>query len=153
MFCPYCSHTKFKVTDKRKAPKGIRRRRECLKCKKRFTTYEKIMEHDFYIIKKDKRREKFDKEKFEKGIGMKITSWEYPEKDCLRELIEKKSLYPITVLKSVDNDVKTKLSKANIILVINLLENDLNDLKKKTPIPESVLKQIIEEAKKICVKN
>ena len=70
MICPYCSHTKLKVTDKRPSiPKGaIRRRRECLNCKKRFTTYEKIMQHDFYIIKKDKRREKFDKEKFENGI-------------------------------------------------------------------------------------
>ena len=68
MECIYCSNKTSKVTDKREAPQGIRRRRECLKCKKRFTTYEKIKQHDFYIIKKDKRREKFDREKFEKGI-------------------------------------------------------------------------------------
>lgn len=68
MECIYCSNKTSKVTDKREAPQGIRRRRECLKCKKRFTTYERIMQHDFYIIKKDKRREKFDKEKFENGI-------------------------------------------------------------------------------------
>ena len=68
MNCPYCSHKKSKVTNKRESPEGIRRRRECLKCKKRFTTYEKISRDDFYIIKKDSRREKFDKEKFEKGI-------------------------------------------------------------------------------------
>lgn len=67
MECPYCS-TKTKVTDKRDSHKGIRRRRECLKCKKRFTTHEKIIQHDFYIIKKDKSREKFDREKLEKGI-------------------------------------------------------------------------------------
>lgn len=68
MDCPYCSNTKSKVTDKRESPEGIRRRRECLKCKKRFTTYEKISKNDFYIIKKDKKREKFSREKLEKGI-------------------------------------------------------------------------------------
>jgi transcriptional repressor NrdR len=56
------------VTDKRKAPDGIRRRRECLKCKKRFTTYEKVVRDDFFVIKKDKRREKFSREKLEGGI-------------------------------------------------------------------------------------
>ena len=67
MKCLYCS-AKTKVTDKRDSHKGIRRRRECLKCKKRFTTQERIIQHDFYIIKKDKSREKFDREKLEKGI-------------------------------------------------------------------------------------
>ncbi len=68
MECPYCSHTKFSVTDKRDSPSGIRRRRECLKCKKRFTTYEKIEKKEFYVIKKDNRREKFDRNKLEGGI-------------------------------------------------------------------------------------
>ena len=68
MKCPYCSHTKFSVTDKRDSPSGIRRRRECLKCKKRFTTYEKIEIGEAYVIKKDGRREKFQREKLEKGI-------------------------------------------------------------------------------------
>ncbi len=68
MHCPYCSHTKFRVTDKRPSPSGIRRRRECLKCKKRFTTYEKVERGEFYVIKKDGRREKFDREKLDGGI-------------------------------------------------------------------------------------
>jgi transcriptional repressor NrdR len=68
MICPYCLYPGSKVTNKRKSPNGIRRRRECLKCKKRFTTYEKISENIFYIIKKDKKREKFDRDKLEKGI-------------------------------------------------------------------------------------
>ena len=68
MKCPYCLSSALKVTDKRNSPDGIRRRRECLKCKKRFTTYEKISKSDFYIIKKDGRREKFDREKLENGI-------------------------------------------------------------------------------------
>ena len=68
MKCAYCSNKTSKVTNKRESPHGIRRRRECLKCKKRFTTYEKISQHDFYIIKKDKNREKFSRDKLEKGI-------------------------------------------------------------------------------------
>ena len=68
MDCPYCLNPKTKVTDKRKSPGGIRRRRECLKCKKRFTTYEKIAKGDFYVIKKDESRELFDTRKLESGI-------------------------------------------------------------------------------------
>ena len=68
MNCPFCLNTTLKVTDKRKSPEGIRRRRECLKCKKRFTTSERVVENNFYIIKKDKRREKFNKEKLKIGI-------------------------------------------------------------------------------------
>jgi transcriptional repressor NrdR len=70
MNCPYCSYKKTKVTDKRESPEGIRRRRECLKCKKRFTTYEKISREDLYVIKKDGRREKFNREKLENGINL-----------------------------------------------------------------------------------
>ncbi len=68
MDCPYCSHKEFKVTDKRASPEGIRRRRECLKCKKRFTTYERIEKSELYVIKKDNRREKFDTNKLSAGI-------------------------------------------------------------------------------------
>ena len=68
MECPYCSSENTKVTDKRKSLEGFRRRRECLKCKKRFTTYEKLGESVFYIIKKDKRREKFERAKLEGGV-------------------------------------------------------------------------------------
>jgi len=57
------------VTNKRESPEGVRRRRECLKCKKRFTTYEKISRGDLYVVKKDGRREKFSREKFEIGIN------------------------------------------------------------------------------------
>ncbi len=68
MDCPYCANSKTRVTDNRRAPEGVRRRRECLKCKKRFTTYEKVAKRDFYLIKKDGRREKFQREKLEGGI-------------------------------------------------------------------------------------
>jgi len=68
MNCPFCKHTKSKVTNKRDSPEGIRRRRECLKCEKRFTTYEKYAEADLYVIKKDNAREKFDIQKIKKGL-------------------------------------------------------------------------------------
>ncbi len=68
MKCPYCLSPSSKVTDKRKAPEGTRRRRECLKCGKRFTTYEKIDRGELYVIKKDGRRERFSREKLETGI-------------------------------------------------------------------------------------
>jgi transcriptional repressor NrdR len=68
MNCPYCFHNETKVTDKRESPDGVRRRRECLKCKKRFTTYEKISREDICVIKKDGRREKFNREKLDVGI-------------------------------------------------------------------------------------
>ena len=68
MECPYCSYTKSRVIDKRDSPQGIRRRRECLRCKKRFTTYERIEKKDLYVIKKTGQREKFNREKLEAGI-------------------------------------------------------------------------------------
>ena len=68
MNCPYCGNTTLRVKDKRASSQGIRRRRECLKCKKRFTTHETIDRGDIYVIKKDKTREKFSREKLERGI-------------------------------------------------------------------------------------
>ena len=68
MNCPFCNSTRFKVTNKRDSPEGIRRRRECLKCKKRVTTFEKIAEPEIYVIKKDGSREKFDPLKLKRGL-------------------------------------------------------------------------------------
>ncbi|MAG47275.1 transcriptional regulator NrdR [archaeon] len=69
MKCPYCLHEENKVIDKRNTEvNSTRRRRECLKCKKRFTTYERVESIDLVIIKKDGRREPFEKEKIRKGL-------------------------------------------------------------------------------------
>jgi len=68
MKCPYCSG-ETKVIDKRSSESNaIRRRRECLKCKKRFTTYERIESNPLIVIKKDGRRERFSREKIKIGI-------------------------------------------------------------------------------------
>ena len=70
MKCPFCSHKEDKVVDSREASSGdlIRRRRECLKCRRRFTTYERIDEIPYMIIKKDGRRERFDRQKLLQGL-------------------------------------------------------------------------------------
>ena len=73
MKCPYCSHIETKVTDSRDTGVfTIRRRRECLDCGKGFTTYEYVEMHPLYVIKKDGRREKFDKNKIRNGIQKAI---------------------------------------------------------------------------------
>ena len=69
MECPFCHHIETKVTDSRDTGTlSIRRRRECLKCNKRFTTYEYIELTPIYVKKKDGRLEKFERNKIKKGI-------------------------------------------------------------------------------------
>ncbi len=70
MKCPFCAHEESKVIDSRPTDEGerIRRRRECLKCSKRFTTYEIIESLPIIVIKKDKSRETFDRDKLMTGI-------------------------------------------------------------------------------------
>lgn len=70
MRCPYCDHSESKVIDSRESKNGlsIRRRRECLVCKRRFTTYEKTVDIPFMIIKKDGRRQPFDSQKLLRGL-------------------------------------------------------------------------------------
>ncbi len=95
MKCPYCLNEETHVTNKRESPSGIRRRRECLKCKKRFTTYEKIEREDFYVVKKDGRREKFSREKLEQGI---------------EKAFEKRSV-PKEKIEKMVNEIEEKLRK------------------------------------------
>ncbi|HDT14773.1 MAG TPA: transcriptional repressor NrdR [Firmicutes bacterium] len=70
MKCPFCGHDEDKVIDSRSSEEGrsIRRRRECLNCHRRFTTYENIEETALMVIKKDSRREPFDRKKILAGL-------------------------------------------------------------------------------------
>lgn len=70
MKCPFCGHIEDRVVDSRESKEGeaIRRRRECLGCEKRFTTYERLDEIPYMVIKKDGRREKFDRQKVLTGL-------------------------------------------------------------------------------------
>ena len=68
MDCPYCGHHDSKVIDSRDVNDGIRRRRQCLSCGSRFTTYERLQPTGLFVIKKDERREEFNKDKLLTGI-------------------------------------------------------------------------------------
>ncbi len=70
MKCPYCGYIEDKVIDSRPTDENtaIRRRRECIKCQKRFTTYEKVESVPLMVIKKDKTRQAFDREKLLNGL-------------------------------------------------------------------------------------
>lgn len=70
MKCPYCGFTQDRVVDSRESKEAdsIRRRRECERCQKRFTTYERLDEIPYMVIKKDGRREKFDRQKVLSGL-------------------------------------------------------------------------------------
>jgi transcriptional repressor NrdR len=68
--CPYCAHLGDKVVDSRESKEGevVRRRRECLECGRRFTSYERIDEIPYMVVKKDGRRERFDRQKLVGGL-------------------------------------------------------------------------------------
>ncbi len=70
MTCPFCGHRQDRVIDSRESKEGdvIRRRRECLKCERRFTTYERSDEIPYMVVKRDGRREKFDRQKVLEGL-------------------------------------------------------------------------------------
>ncbi len=70
MRCPYCGFTEDRVVDSRESREGevIRRRRECAGCEKRFTSYEKIELQPFHVVKRDERREPYEREKLMRGL-------------------------------------------------------------------------------------
>lgn len=82
MNCPECNNIKDKVIETRESKDGryIRRRRECLECGKRFTTYEKIEDIPLMVVKKDGRREKFDLDKIRKGLYRAVEKRPIPTK-------------------------------------------------------------------------
>lgn len=86
MYCPYCRHDETKVVDSRTSSDfSIRRRRECLKCARRFTTYEKIEDSPLKVIKKDGNRITFDREKIRAGL----------EKACYKRPISEQDIEKI----------------------------------------------------------
>jgi len=91
--CPYCGHPDSKVIDSRDVDDGIRRRRQCLDCGSRFTTYERLQPASLFVIKKDERREEFNRDKLLAGV---------------RKACEKRPLPTGTVDKLV-NDIEAEL--------------------------------------------
>ncbi len=70
MHCPYCGHKDSHVIDSREAGEGIRRRRECLQCGLRFTTYERVQTTALSVVKRDGRREEFNRDKLTESIRL-----------------------------------------------------------------------------------
>ena len=95
MKCPHCGFEDSKVLDSRDVDDGVRRRRQCLSCESRFTTYERIQKSSLYVVKKDKRRELFDKGKLLNGI---------------RKAFEKRSI-AANVIDKVADEIETELFK------------------------------------------
>lgn len=86
MMCPFCKHDETKVIDSRGSQEySIRRRRECLKCERRFTTYEKIEESPLKVIKKDGSRVPFNREKIRAGVEK--ACWKRPVSEESIELV------------------------------------------------------------------
>lgn len=97
MNCPYCGHHDSKVIDSRDSIDGIRRRRQCLECNTRFTTYERLQHTSVYVIKKDQRREEFNKEKLLGGI---------------RKACEKRPL-PTGTIEKLADEIETEIDGYN----------------------------------------
>jgi transcriptional repressor NrdR len=106
MKCPFCSSVEDKVVDSREARIGdvIRRRRECVKCGRRFTTYERIDEIPHMLVKKDGRREKFDRQKLLAGL-LKASEKRPIPTSKLEEIVNQAETY---VAESPDRERPTK---------------------------------------------
>ena len=118
MICPYCNNTETKVTDKRDSNEITRRRRECLKCEKRFTTYERV-ELDLSVIKKDGKREEFDRDKLHKGIMKALEKRSFSSEDIDKVVSEIESkVYRL----AKDKDIKS--SKIGEIVMDRLKKVD-----------------------------
>jgi len=116
MKCPYCGYPDSKVIDSRPTDDNtsIRRRRECLKCGKRFTTYEKVEQLPILVIKKDNRREVYDRDKILKGMI----------KAC-----EKRPV-PIKILEEITDEIDKR--------IINSMEREITS----TEIGEMVMEKL-----------
>lgn len=95
MRCPYCAHDSSKVTDSRTAEEGIRRRRECLRCGLRFTTYERVQSAALQVIKRDERREDFSRAKL--AVSIRQASGKRP--------------LPVNAIDKLVDDVETQVQQ------------------------------------------
>lgn len=118
MRCPYCNHPETKVTDKRDSGSLSRRRRECIKCQKRFTTYERV-EMDLNVIKKDSRREKFSRDKIFKGVSKSLEKRPFTSEQ-IEEIVDDIEARIYRIAK--DKDIKS--SKIGEIIMAKLEKVD-----------------------------
>ena len=125
MKCPYCGYKESKVVDSRPADEGssIRRRRECLKCEKRFTTYETVESLPMVVIKKDGSRQSFDRSKILRGIQRSCEKRPVPVADMERMASEieqelQNSLERETSTEVIGEKVMEKLKSADEVAYV-----------------------------------
>ncbi|MCM8766754.1 MAG: transcriptional regulator NrdR [Candidatus Omnitrophica bacterium] len=120
MKCPYCGYLKDKVLDSREREDGmtIRRRRMCLKCKRRFTTYEEIELKPLIVVKKDGRREKFNRDKLRIGI-QKACEKRPISTDKINEIVEN---IEKELRQKYENEVKSKEIGKHVIKELKKLD-------------------------------
>jgi len=106
MNCPFCAEHDNQVLESRSVEEGkaLRRRRECNKCGKRFTTYEKVHERFLWVIKKDRAREPYDKEKIKRGI-LRAVEKRPISLDLVNDIVDQVEM---EVLKSEKEEVPTR---------------------------------------------
>ncbi|MCI5642547.1 MAG: transcriptional regulator NrdR [Peptoniphilus sp.] len=119
MKCPFCGYNDSKVLDTRPTDEGytIRRRRECLKCQKRFTTYEKIEQSPVMVIKKDGNRQAFDREKIIRGM-IKSCEKRPVSADEIEEAVN-------NIEKKIENSMRREITSLEIG---EMVMNELKDL-------------------------
>ncbi len=103
MRCPYCDYQDSKVIDSRSTSTGIRRRRQCLHCSSRFTTYEQVHSDTFLVVKKDGRREEFNRDKLIAGI----------RKACIKRPVDSESIEHLT------DQIEEELHQQNKVEVVS----------------------------------
>ena len=121
MKCPYCGYKESKVVDSRPADEGssIRRRRECLKCEKRFTTYETVESLPMVVIKKDGSRQSFDRNKILRGIQRSCEKRPVPVADMERMASEiEQELERETSTEVIGEKVMEKLKAADEVAYV-----------------------------------
>ena len=120
MKCPFCNNIEDKVVDSRESREGdaIRRRRQCLACERRFTTYERIDEVPYMVIKKDGRREKFDRQKVLAGL-LKACEKRPVSMGKLAELVDK---VEAKVTDSVDREISTTEIGETLVVALRDLD-------------------------------
>ena len=127
MKCPYCGYKESKVVDSRPADESssIRRRRECLKCEKRFTTYETVESLPMVVIKKDGSRQSFDRSKVLRGIQRSCEKRPVPVADMERMATEieqelQNSLERETSTEVIGEKVMEKLKAADEVAYVQI---------------------------------
>lgn len=160
MRCPYCLHEDTSVIESRAmvSEVGVRRRRACTKCKKRFTTYERVGNVDLKVMKRDGRKEIFSREKLEKGIAKACWKRGVDDSEVVKLIdeIEAKLLgRKSTVIKSSDigNMVLSRLKKIDSVAYLRFASvylefEKIQDFKKLVAELEQKLDYQLEETEK-----